>query len=176
MKKQGILTSIDNSHIDERGPKLASSPAPHGPPHSPHFTFIGYQGTLSRSQFFICCEFSDEAAQTQSPQAGKMLLTLLKKGEHEGRKTQLNLKVRHKGEFALLMIESQIHLKHDVTMCSKGHHTQELSRKPKLHGDPIQTAQVPSIALALKPLPINGGSQETRVPRLLQHLTRKRVG
>ncbi|KAK7795442.1 hypothetical protein U0070_019676, partial [Myodes glareolus] len=41
------------------------------------------EGTLSRSQFFICREFSDEAAETQSPQARKVLLTLLKKGEHE---------------------------------------------------------------------------------------------
>lgn len=102
-KKQGILTSVDNSHRNASGQKLASSPAPHGPPHGPHFTFIGYQGTLSCSQFFICCEFSDEAAQTQSPQAGKVFLTLLKKGEHAGQKTKLNLKVRHKGEFALLM-------------------------------------------------------------------------
>lgn len=61
-------------HLDGKWP--ASSPAllP-----MTHFTFIIYQSTVIPSQFFIGREFSDQAAQPQSPQACQVLLTLLKK-------------------------------------------------------------------------------------------------
>ena len=119
-ERNSILHTQKSTYI------VGGYPPPPPTPHNPDFTFIIYQGTVSPGQFFICREFSDQAAQPQSPQACQVLLTFLKKGQHESKITTKPTTPTPQDLFPWSTTKSQIHMKNDCAVCQNKQHVQEL--------------------------------------------------